>query len=358
MLQHNLNVTTSGGMGSHILILLMISHLQLFRRTYGNMTSDLGSVLVTFFHRYGSFKFARHGISLEGNGSIFELQGTCGGVHIQDPVSKDIVGQNITQIAKIQKSFIWAHRKLSEAMNTYGERTDATWFLGDIVDLSSRLFNRNEQPPLRVSSWLNVARSNGIADYMDWGKHRRYMRASARTEGRMTKGRKIPRQQASAPWRSFEQQADCLEQCASSSYSHEGIRYSSRDSLSQYARRDENVQINLCRLRRRARCINAQVFTKHTEVWYRLHFAIKYSPEHAFFTNVRALLLVEAGLESDKYSRHLRHNARAYFARRSNIDTPQDLRYQASLYNKYQTKYRLAIVVKSVPSVHKYQREL
>ncbi|KAK2949300.1 putative non-canonical poly(A) RNA polymerase PAPD5/7 [Blattamonas nauphoetae] len=84
LMKENLGDTYKGGMGSYLLTLLVISHIQMWKRNYMNDQEDqkspknlnrkpsLGKLLITFFHLYGQkFDFENHGISIRNGGFYF-----------------------------------------------------------------------------------------------------------------------------------------------------------------------------------------------------------------------------------------------------------------------------------------------
>ncbi|KAK2944339.1 putative non-canonical poly(A) RNA polymerase PAPD5/7 [Blattamonas nauphoetae] len=87
LMKERLSETYHGGMGSYLLSLLVISHLQMFKRNYQSAQNSpqdpfpsseapsLGRLLITFFHLYGlQFDYLRNGISIRNNGFYFNKE--------------------------------------------------------------------------------------------------------------------------------------------------------------------------------------------------------------------------------------------------------------------------------------------
>jgi non-canonical poly(A) RNA polymerase PAPD5/7 len=75
--QRRLNETYSGGMGSFVLVSIVVSFLQMREKTARyrgvSLTSNLGALLLDFFALYGgSFNFVHTGISITNGGSYFQ----------------------------------------------------------------------------------------------------------------------------------------------------------------------------------------------------------------------------------------------------------------------------------------------
>jgi non-canonical poly(A) RNA polymerase PAPD5/7 len=73
LLQRKLNEVFSGGIGSYCLILLVMSHLQMYSSNFRqHVKPSLGLLLVDFFHLYGKlFNYSVVGVAPRGRGTYF-----------------------------------------------------------------------------------------------------------------------------------------------------------------------------------------------------------------------------------------------------------------------------------------------
>ncbi|KAJ1455249.1 hypothetical protein M885DRAFT_483838 [Pelagophyceae sp. CCMP2097] len=127
--QRELNETYSGGMGSYMTQLLVVSFLQMRLRTdhATNFPSvpNLGALLLEFFELYSrDFNFVTTGICVRGDGSYFPKQGR-GWFYQNRPMllaienpddAKFDVGKNSFAINRIKRAFEQAHLHLTVAL--------------------------------------------------------------------------------------------------------------------------------------------------------------------------------------------------------------------------------------------------
>lgn len=127
MAQRKLRETYSGGIGSFVLSMLVISFLQMRQRIMVNKKQEfarnLGSLLVEFFQLYGgSFNVIQTGISIQNDGSYFHKRAREGdwttprrpvAFTIEHPLEHDTdIGRNSFLAPKIRKAFEHAHEVL------------------------------------------------------------------------------------------------------------------------------------------------------------------------------------------------------------------------------------------------------
>lgn len=127
MSQRKLRETYSGGIGSFVLSVLVISFLQMRQRLIVNkkqeFTWNLGSLLVEFFQMYGgSFNVIQTGISIQNDGTYFHKRAREGewtaprrpiSFSVEHPLEPDTdVGRNSFLAPKIRKAFEHAYEVL------------------------------------------------------------------------------------------------------------------------------------------------------------------------------------------------------------------------------------------------------
>ena len=127
MAQRKLRETYSGGVGSFVLSVLVISFLQMRQRLMVNKKQDfswnLASLLVEFFQMYGgSFNIIQTGVSIQSDGTFFHKRAREGewttprrpvAFTIEHPIEQDAdVGRNSFLAPKIRKAFEHAHEVL------------------------------------------------------------------------------------------------------------------------------------------------------------------------------------------------------------------------------------------------------
>ncbi|CAI5733688.1 unnamed protein product [Hyaloperonospora brassicae] len=160
MAQRGLNETYSGGVGSFLLQLMVVSFLQHTGRALGAKHDDprfnnLGQLLVGFFTLYGrDFNYTDLGISVRNGGSYFykEDRYWCDAgrpflIAMENPNEPSLdVGKNSYEIRTVQRSFDYARQVLQNEIGRHGRfKSLSGSILGTIIQADSNLMKR--EPP-------------------------------------------------------------------------------------------------------------------------------------------------------------------------------------------------------------------
>uniref|UniRef100_M4B1R5 Uncharacterized protein n=1 Tax=Hyaloperonospora arabidopsidis (strain Emoy2) TaxID=559515 RepID=M4B1R5_HYAAE len=158
MAQRGLNETYSGGVGSFLLQLMVVSFLQHNGRALGAKHDDprfnnLGQLLVGFFTLYGrDFNYTDLGISVRNGGSYFykEDRYWCDAgrpflIAMENPNEPSLdVGKNSFEIRTVQRSFDYARQVLQNEICRHGRfKSLSGSILGTIIQGDSNLMKRD-----------------------------------------------------------------------------------------------------------------------------------------------------------------------------------------------------------------------
>uniref|UniRef100_A0AAV1T4G6 polynucleotide adenylyltransferase n=1 Tax=Peronospora matthiolae TaxID=2874970 RepID=A0AAV1T4G6_9STRA len=158
MAQRGLNETYSGGVGSFLLQLMVVSFLQHNGRALGAKHDDprfnnLGQLLVGFFTLYGrDFNYTDLGISVRNGGSYFykEDRYWCDAgrpflIAMENPNEPSLdVGKNSFEIRTVQRSFDYARQVLQNEICRHGRfKSLSGSILGTIIQGDSNLIKRD-----------------------------------------------------------------------------------------------------------------------------------------------------------------------------------------------------------------------
>src|SRR3546814_361469 len=135
--QRKLNETCLGGVGSFLLVLMIVSFLQMQRRLasskIGAVTTNLGALLLDFLELYGkTFNYYTTAISVRDGGSYFPkrqrfewcVPNRPWALSIENPDQTDLdVGKNSFEIRKVKRTFESAHTALSAALRSTSEES-------------------------------------------------------------------------------------------------------------------------------------------------------------------------------------------------------------------------------------------
>jgi predicted nucleotidyltransferase len=150
--QRSLNEVFSGGLGSYSVLLLVVSHLQMFSYNFPGSKANLGTALQHFFHLYGRlFNYCLAGIRVKGGGCYYDkvekYQTSPNDTlrfSIEDPNDEtNELGRNSYAASRIRKAFGNAYIFISK-----WRRDDQT---GPVTPLSSILHVDDLQRERRAS---------------------------------------------------------------------------------------------------------------------------------------------------------------------------------------------------------------
>eukprot|EP00474_Spongospora_subterranea_P008660 CRZ09118.1 hypothetical protein [Spongospora subterranea] len=157
-----MNETYSGGIGSFLLQMMIVSHLQLHPfgsskrlSSPANKNLNLGALLLSFFELYGKvFNYAVVGISVRNGGSYFSKvqKGFADDARsyllcVENPLEPEIdVGRNSFGIMRVRRSFSWAYDRLTL---DFPDETSAT-LLGRLVTVRGEAFSIRKKPEHNV----------------------------------------------------------------------------------------------------------------------------------------------------------------------------------------------------------------
>ncbi|CAH0481386.1 unnamed protein product [Peronospora belbahrii] len=160
MAQRGLNETYSGGVGSFLLQMMVVSFLQHHGRALGAhhenpKYNNLGQLLVGFFTLYGrDFNYTELGISVRNGGSYFYKEDRCwcdAGrpflIAMENPNEPSLdIGKNSYEIRTVKRSFDYARQVLQNEIYRHGHFHDIPGsILGTIIQADSNLVKRD--PP-------------------------------------------------------------------------------------------------------------------------------------------------------------------------------------------------------------------
>lgn len=151
--QRRLNDTYSGGIGSFVLVCMIVSCLQMrsqLERLRGlSITCNLAALLVDFFALYGgSFNYMHTGISLANGGRYYRKRergpdwfnpGRPGLLSIENPAVPDVdMGRNSFLMPRIRKAFEHAHQALLAGLQSGGPSVLGLVVRGDDTSWATR----------------------------------------------------------------------------------------------------------------------------------------------------------------------------------------------------------------------------
>ena len=124
LLQRKLNDVFSGGIGSYCLILIVMSHLQMYPSNFcrPGAKPSLGLLLIDFFQLYGKlFNYTTVGLAPRGHGSYFSKaargltqQGRPHMLSVEDPQdSENDVAKNSYNIFSVRRALAYGHSLLA-----------------------------------------------------------------------------------------------------------------------------------------------------------------------------------------------------------------------------------------------------
>ncbi|RMX66052.1 hypothetical protein DD238_003956 [Peronospora effusa] len=160
MAQRGLNETYSGGIGSFLLQMMVVSFLQHYGRALGAEHDDpkfnnLGLLLVEFFTLYGrDFNYTELGISVRNGGSYFfkEDRHWCDAgrpflIAMENPNEPSLdIGKNSYEMRTVKRSFDYARQVLQNEIYRHGHFSAFPGsILGTIIQADSNLLKRD--PP-------------------------------------------------------------------------------------------------------------------------------------------------------------------------------------------------------------------
>ncbi|KAG7378905.1 hypothetical protein PHYPSEUDO_009320 [Phytophthora pseudosyringae] len=160
MAQRGLNETYTGGMGSFLLQMMVISFLQHHGRALGAEHDDpkfnnLGHLLMGFFTLYGrDFNYTELAISVRNGGSYFykeDRRWYDGGrpflISMENPNEPSLdIGKNSYEMRTVKRSFDYARQVLQNEIYRHGQFNALPGsILGTIIQADSNLVNR--EPP-------------------------------------------------------------------------------------------------------------------------------------------------------------------------------------------------------------------
>jgi non-canonical poly(A) RNA polymerase PAPD5/7 len=109
-----LNSSDKGGVGSYLLMVMIIGYLQYQSKLTDLKTMNLGELFIEFFEFYGSkFNHEMLGISVIGRGSFYKRGGETKGISVENPLNPKIdLGDPVRCYNDIVKSIQYAYDAL------------------------------------------------------------------------------------------------------------------------------------------------------------------------------------------------------------------------------------------------------
>ncbi|CEG48292.1 pap-associated domain-containing protein 5-like [Plasmopara halstedii] len=162
MAQRGLNETYTGGVGSFLLQMMVVSFLQHHGRVLGAnhdnpKFNNLGHLLLDFFTLYGrDFNYTDLAISVRNGGSYFLKESRywyddCRPflISIENPNEPSLdIGKNSYEMRTVKRSFDYARQVLQNEIHRHGRfKSLSGSILGTIIQADSKLVNR--KPPTR-----------------------------------------------------------------------------------------------------------------------------------------------------------------------------------------------------------------
>jgi len=149
LLQRKLNEVFSGGIGSYCLILIVMSHLQMYGSNFRRppeQKPSLGTLLTDLFHLYGKlFNYTNVGVAPRGRGSYFakeargwKQQHRPHMLSVEDPQdSENDVAKSSFNIFAVRRAFAYGHSLLCSAEQRHASERDAAGTpLGALVQVT------------------------------------------------------------------------------------------------------------------------------------------------------------------------------------------------------------------------------
>eukprot|EP00181_Compsopogon_caeruleus_P003127 CAMPEP_0184680816 /NCGR_PEP_ID=MMETSP0312-20130426/3730_1 /TAXON_ID=31354 /ORGANISM="Compsopogon coeruleus, Strain SAG 36.94" /LENGTH=995 /DNA_ID=CAMNT_0027131197 /DNA_START=51 /DNA_END=3041 /DNA_ORIENTATION=- len=145
--QRNLNEVYRGGVGSYALLLLIVSHLQMWEKNFPSSCGSLGALLIDFFDLYGrKFNYVNSGIRIKGGGGYFVKEDQ----YPPDPTAPELLSiedpQDVTNelcrnshsILTVRKAFTTAYDKITQWKASDGAPTP----LSSILNVDDFIWSR------------------------------------------------------------------------------------------------------------------------------------------------------------------------------------------------------------------------
>ncbi|CAI5747233.1 unnamed protein product [Peronospora destructor] len=204
MAQRGLNETYSGGIGSFLLQMMVVSFLQHHGRALGAEHDDpkfnnLGLLLVGFFTLYGrDFNYTELGISVRNGGSYFfkEDRHWCDAgrpflIAMENPNEPSLdIGKNSYEMRTVKRSFDYARQVLQNEMHRHGHFSAFPGsILGTIIQADSNLLKRD--PPNSFGYDILHHDPNKTADIRKQYEMRRDEEANKKRATELTKDTRL-----------------------------------------------------------------------------------------------------------------------------------------------------------------------
>ncbi len=123
--ERKLNETYRGGIGSFLLIVMVVAFLQYQCKDKGRSLKDmnLGELLIQFFRFYGSeFNHESLGITIIGEGSFYKKPTPDSGLSVENPQDPDVdLGKSVRHYNDVVKAFQFASDLLRYTSASLGE---------------------------------------------------------------------------------------------------------------------------------------------------------------------------------------------------------------------------------------------